>query len=45
MLFRRMDRRRTFYGAFLVMSIGGSLAGYMTVTFAAVHWFERRRSV
>jgi len=44
MLFSRMDSPLTFYGSFLVMSIGGSLAGYMTVTFAAVHWFERRRA-
>ena len=44
MLFSQVNSPLTFYGAFLVMSIGGSMAGYMTVTFAAVHWFERRRA-
>jgi len=44
MLFSQVSTPLTFYGAFLVMSIGGSMAGYMTVTFAAVHWFERRRA-
>lgn len=44
MLFSQVNTPLTFYGAFLVMSIGGSMAGYMTVTFAAVHWFERRRA-
>jgi sugar phosphate permease len=44
MLFSQVSSPLTFYGAFLVMSVGGSMAGYMTVTFAAVHWFERRRA-
>lgn len=44
MLFSQVNSPLTFYGAFLVMSVGGSMAGYMTVTFAAVHWFERRRA-
>lgn len=44
MLFSQVHTPLTFYGAFLVMSIGGSMTGYMTVTFAAVHWFERRRA-
>lgn len=44
MLFSQVNTPLTFYGAFLVMSVGGSMAGYMTVTFAAVHWFERRRA-
>lgn len=33
-----------FYLAFVVMSVGLSLAGWTTITFTAVHWFERRRS-
>ncbi len=44
MLFSQVQAPWQFYGAFLVMSIGGSLMGYMTITFAAVHWFEAKRS-
>ena len=44
MLFSQVQTLPQFYGAFLVMSIGGSMAGFLTVTFAAVHWFERRRA-
>jgi sugar phosphate permease len=44
MLFSRVQEPWQFFGAFLVMSVGGSLCGYLTVTFAAVHWFERRRA-
>lgn len=44
MLFSQVQSLPQFYGAFLVMSIGGSMAGFLTVTFAAVHWFERRRA-
>lgn len=43
-LFSRVEDPLTFYLTFLVMSVGASLAGYMTITFAAVHWFERRRA-
>ena len=44
MLFSQVQSLPQFYGAFLVMSIGGSMAGFLTVTFAAIHWFERRRA-
>lgn len=44
MLFSQVQTLPQFYGAFLVMSIGGSMAGFLTVTFAAIHWFERRRA-
>jgi MFS family permease len=44
LLFSRIDSPATFFGAFFVMSVGASLMGYMTVTFAVVHWFERRRA-
>lgn len=44
MLFSRVNSPPTFFAAFLVMAVGASLAGYLTVTFAAVHWFERRRA-
>ncbi|GIW18985.1 MAG: MFS transporter [Tepidiforma sp.] len=44
MLFSRVQDPLQFYGAFLVMSVGASMSGYFTATFAAVHWFERRRA-
>ncbi len=44
MLFSRVNSPLTFFAAFFVMAVGASLAGYLTVTFAAVHWFERRRA-
>lgn len=33
-----------FYLAFLIMSVGGSLCGFLSVTYVAVQWFERRRA-
>ena len=44
MLFSRIQSPLTFYAAFIVMSIGASLMGYLTITFTVVQWFERRRS-
>ena len=44
MLFSRINSPATFYGAFLVMSLGASLMGYLTLTHTVVQWFERRRS-
>jgi len=44
MLFSQVNSLLTFYGAFVVMAIGGSLCGFLTNTFAVVQWFERRRS-
>ncbi len=43
-LFSRVNSPVTFYGAFMVMAIGASLMGYLTITTAVVQWFERRRS-
>ncbi len=43
-LFSRVQDPLQFYGAFFVMSVGASMSGYFTATFAAVHWFERRRA-
>lgn len=34
-----------FYIAFLVISIGANMAGYLATTFTVVQWFERRRSL
>ena len=44
MLLSRVDNLWQFYGAFLLMAIGASLCGYTSITYAAVQWFERRRS-
>ena len=44
MLFSFVQTPVQFFGAFLVMSIGASLTGYLTIAFTAVHWFERRRA-
>lgn len=44
MLFSQINSPVTFYGAFIIMAVGASLSGYLTITFAAVHWFERRRA-
>ena len=43
-LFSQVNSPLTFYGAFLVMAVGASLMGYLTITTAVVQWFERRRS-
>jgi len=42
--FSQVDSILTFYLAFFVMSLGASLSGYTSITFAAVHWFDRKRS-
>ncbi len=44
MLFSQVHTVPTFYGAFLIMSIGGSMCGFLTATTAAVNWFEKRRA-
>ena len=44
MLFSQVNSLPTFYGAFIVMSIGASMSGFLTATTAAVNWFERRRA-
>ncbi|HUG16426.1 MAG TPA: MFS transporter [Thermomicrobiales bacterium] len=44
MLFSQVNSLLTFYLAFTVMSIGMSLGGFMSITTALVHWFERRRA-
>ncbi|MGK2965887.1 MAG: MFS transporter [Tepidiformaceae bacterium] len=43
MIFSQVNSLFTFYLAFLVMATGASLAGYLTITFTIVQWFERRR--
>ena len=44
MLFSQIQTPVQFYGSFMVMAIGASLMGYLTITSAIVQWFERRRS-
>ncbi|GMU41786.1 MAG: MFS transporter [Chloroflexota bacterium] len=44
MLFSQVQTLATFYAAFMVMAIGASLMGYLTITTAVVQWFVRRRS-
>jgi MFS family permease len=34
----------TFYGAFLMMAMGSSLAGFLPLSIAIVNWFERYRA-
>jgi len=34
-----------FYLAFMVMAIGASLAGFLSITTAIVNWFDRKRSM
>ncbi len=43
-LFSRVQNLPQFYGAFIVMAVGSSLMGYLTLTSLMVHWFDRRRS-
>lgn len=43
-LFSRVQGFAEFLAVFFVMSVGASMAGYLTLTFAAVQWFERRRA-
>lgn len=43
-LFSQVQSLLTFYGAFLVMSVGASMCGFLTATTAVVNWFERRRA-
>lgn len=44
MLFSQVHELWQFYAAFLVMSVGASMSGFLTASVAAVRWFERRRA-
>ncbi|MCC7363586.1 MAG: MFS transporter [Dehalococcoidia bacterium] len=44
MLFSQVQSLLTFYLTFVVMALGMSLMGYLTITFAVVQWFERKRA-
>jgi MFS family permease len=43
MLFSQMNSLALFYVSFLVMSIGMSMAGFVTTTTTLINWFERKR--
>ena len=42
-LFSRINSPLQFYLAFLMMAVGVSLGGFMSITATVVNWFERRR--
>lgn len=42
--FSRIENLWQFFAAFVLISIGTSLSGFLTVTVAIVQWFERRRA-
>jgi len=44
MLFSQVNSLTTFYLTFIVMAIGASLSGFMSITTTLVQWFERRRA-
>jgi len=43
-LFSQINSLTMFYVAFVIMAIGASLSGFMSVTTVVVQWFERRRA-
>jgi sugar phosphate permease len=44
MLLSTVDSLAGFYGAFVVIAMGGSLAGFFPLNVALIHWFERLRA-
>ena len=44
MLLSTVDSLAGFYGAFVVIALGGSLAGFFPLNVALIHWFERYRA-
>src|SRR6185295_19241703 len=44
MLFSQIDTLLGFYGAFIVLALGASLAGFFPLNVALIHWFERKRA-
>ena len=43
-LFSTIDTVVGFYLTYLLIAMGSSLSGFLTITVAIVHWFERKRS-
>lgn len=44
LLFSQIQTLPQFYAVFIIMSVGLSLSGYLTLTYATIQWFERRRA-
>ena len=44
-LFARIGSIPGFYAAFLIMAIGASMVGFLSITTAIVNWFQRKRSM
>ena len=44
MLLSTVDSLAGFYAAFVVIALGGSLAGFFPLNVALIHWFERFRA-
>jgi sugar phosphate permease len=44
MLLSTVDSLAGFYGAFVVIAMGSSLAGFFPLNVALIHWFERFRA-
>jgi len=42
-LFAQIDSIPAFYAAYVVMAVGASLAGFLSVTTVIVNWFEEKR--
>lgn len=43
-LFSRIDSLWQFYGVYLLLSVGASLGGFLTVNTALANWFDQRRA-
>ena len=44
LLFSQINALPLFFAAFLLMSLGASLGGFLPLSVAVVNWFERRRA-
>ncbi len=44
-VFARIDSVAGFYAAFMIMAVGASLSGFLSITTAIVNWFDRKRSM
>ena len=43
-VFSNIESLWQYYGAYLIISLGSSLAGFITVNAALANWFDKRRS-
>ena len=43
-LFSQLQGLGTFYAFYLIVALGASLGGFLSITTAIVNWFERRRA-